>query len=113
VSGYYNSASVEVGDLGYGSGSVADIFERSWVAASRLANPSIFETPGCEPSFGEGSAKVGCVGQVVLRLPETSVDEDDDGVGARACGEAKFSKLVGVGPVGDALARRWGRAFED
>jgi hypothetical protein len=113
VSGYYNSASVEVGDLGYGSGSVADIFERSWVAASRLANPSIFETPGSVPGFGDGSAEVGGVGQVVLRFPETSVDEDDDGVGARACGEAKFSELIGVRAVRYTLAGRRGRQFQD
>lgn len=57
--------------------------------------------------------KVGGMGQVVLRFSETSVDEDEDRVGTGTCREAEFSELVGVGPVGDALARRWGRAFED
>ena len=113
VSGYYGSGGVEIRNLGEVLGPGSDVFEGSWVASSRLADAAVFETPGGVACFGDGSAEVGGVGQVVLRLPETSVDEDDDWVGARACGETEFSELVGVGAVGYALAGRWGRQVED
>ena len=69
-------------------GSGSNVFARSRVASSLLACAAVFETPGGEPGFGDGGTKAGGMGQVVLRFPETSVDEDEDWVGTGTCREA-------------------------
>src|SRR5260370_19687953 len=89
------------------AGCETDVLKGSWPAAAGVADPSVFEV-ACDNSLrSEGGAEMPNVGQVILGLPETSVDNEEQRERSFALGKPKLSELTRIVAVmGPQVERR-------
>src|SRR4051812_43734947 len=104
---------VLAGQVDQGCAAGSHVLERAWPAAAGFADASVFEAPRCETSRGQRRAQVADMEEVVLRAPESAVDDDNDGMWPGAVGQAEVAKLRRLGAVCPAKVRRGRSAIED
>jgi hypothetical protein len=83
-----------------------DVQKSSRPTTARVANPSVFYA-GRDYSFvGEGGAEMSYVRQVVCGLPETTMDNEEQGKRSFTIGKPKIRELTRISAVGDPQVER-------
>ena len=77
----------------------ADVLKCSRPTAAGVSNPPVFDIARDYSFGGEGGAEMTDVRQVKARLPETTMDNKENGERTLALWEAKLSELLGVTAV--------------
>jgi hypothetical protein len=90
-----------------GVGCETDVLKSSRPTTTRVADPPVFEVARDNSLRSEGGAEMPNVGQVILGLPETPVDNEEQGERSFAVGKPKLSELTRIVAVtGPQVERR-------
>jgi hypothetical protein len=91
----------------------ANVLKSSGPAATGVSQPSIFKIAGDDSLASEGSAERANVLQVIDRLPETTMDYEQEWKGSSARREAQLSEMLRSQAVLDSIIEIWRRSFQD
>ncbi len=87
-------------------GCETDVLKGSWPATAGVADPSVFQVARDNSLRSEGGAEMPNVGQVILGLPETPVDNEEQGERSFAVGKPKLGELTRIVAVTDPQVER-------
>src|SRR5947209_3396141 len=78
-----------------------NVVQGSGPSSPRISDPTILKVPGCNAGLFERCAKMSGVQQIVLRLPESAMDKNQEGMRSPSGGYAQIPELNLIGAVGN------------
>jgi len=93
-----------------GVGCETDVLKSSRPTTTRVADPPVFEVARDNSLRSEGGAEMPNVGQVILGLPETAVDNEEQGERSFSVWKPEICELIGITAIMGPLIE-WRRGF--
>ncbi len=91
------------------TGREADVLKGSRPTAAEVANSPVFNAARDHSLGGEGGAEMPDMRQIITRLPESAMNNEEEGKRSFAGGITKLCELTRIFAVGGShVVRRWG-----
>jgi hypothetical protein len=88
------------------AGCKSHVLKSSWPPAARVADPSILYVARDYSFTGEGGAKMPNVRQIINRLPESTVDNEEQRERSLTLRKPEFSELARIIAITDPLVEK-------
>jgi len=88
------------------TGREADVLKGSRPTAAEVANPPVFDAARDHSLGGEGGAEMPDVRQIITRLPETAMNNEEQRKRSFTVGKPKLGELTGIIAIADPYIER-------